>query len=294
MTSVKIKFRNSLRVEHSGTIYFQIIHNKITKHLKTEYKIFANEWDCENKEIILNPKNPRINYLINVKENLSSDLVQFYKIIGAKEFLGKSYTADDLLREFTSNKTDVTLFTFGANLIDDLRKIGKFRLSETYTSAINSFARFRNNNDIAINKIDQSSINAYERWLEQMGLSHNSTSFYLRNLRAIYNRAVDNNIIEQQHPFRQVYTGVEKTTKRAVTIKTIRNIKALNLQDKPKLDKARDLFIFSFYTRGMSFVDMAFLKKSNLNNGMLTYRRRKTGQLMHIKWEHCMQEMSDK
>ena len=52
--------------------------------------------------------------------------------------------------------------------------------------------------------------------------------------------------------------------------------------------------MFSFYTRGMSFVDMAFLKKKDLQNGILTYRRKKTGQQLFIKWEKPMQELIDK
>ncbi|MDB8914391.1 site-specific integrase, partial [Parabacteroides merdae] len=57
---------------------------------------------------------------------------------------------------------------------------------------------------------------------------------------------------------------------------------------------ARDLFMFSFYTRGMSFIDMAYLKKSNLQNGFLSYRRKKTNQQLLIKWEKPMQEIIDK
>lgn len=60
------------------------------------------------------------------------------------------------------------------------------------------------------------------------------------------------------------------------------------------LNFARDMFLFSFYTRGMSFVDMAYLDKKNLQNGVLTYYRRKTGQKLCIKWEKCMQEIIDK
>ena len=62
----------------------------------------------------------------------------------------------------------------------------------------------------------------------------------------------------------------------------------------PTFDFARDMFLISFYTRGMSFVDMAYLRKKDLQNGVLSYRRRKTGQQLLIKWEKCMQEIVDK
>ena len=65
----------------------------------------------------------------------------------------------------------------------------------------------------------------------------------------------------------------------------------LDLSLKPHLDFARDMFLFCFYTRGMSFVDMAYLKKGDIANGILTYRRKKTGQQLFIRWEKCMQEI---
>jgi len=79
--------------------------------------------------------------------------------------------------------------------------------------------------------------------------------------------------------------------KRAIPIKAIKALKELDLSMKPSLDFARDMFMFSFYTRGMSFVDMAYLRKTYLQNGILTYRRRKTGQELTIKWEKCMAEI---
>lgn len=116
----------------------------------------------------------------------------------------------------------------------------------------------------------------------------------MRNLRAIYNRAVEKDITVQRSPFKHVYTGIDKTVKRALSAKTIKEIKNLDLSLSPQLDFARDLFMFSFYTRGMSFIDMAFLKKKDLHGGILSYRRKKTNQQLFIKWEKPMQEIIDK
>ena len=116
----------------------------------------------------------------------------------------------------------------------------------------------------------------------------------MRNLRAIYNRAVAKELTVQRFPFKQVYTGIDKTVKRAVSIEVIRQIRDLDLTLHPSMEYVRDMFLFSFYTRGMSFVDMAFLLKKDLQNGVLTYRRHKTNQLLFIKWEKQMQEIIDK
>lgn len=122
----------------------------------------------------------------------------------------------------------------------------------------------------------------------------NTISFYMRNLRSVYNIAVEKGLITQQNPFKNVYTGIDKTIKRAISIEIIRKIKNLDLKKHPSKELARDIFMFSFYTRGMSFIDMAFLKKTDLCNGVLIYRRHKTNQQLTIKWEKPMQEIVSK
>ena len=69
--------------------------------------------------------------------------------------------------------------------------------------------------------------------------------------------------------------------KRAISLNDLKRIKGLDLSLKPNLDYARDMFLFCFYTRGMSFIDMAYLKKSDLKNGIITYRKKKDGVATH-------------
>ena len=180
---------------------------------------------------------------------------------------------------------------YALDLIGRLRLSGHCRTAESYLTSLNSFMRFRENADVSWGEINTDLMSAYEHYLRREGICPNSSSYYLRNLRAIYNRGVESGLTVQSHPFRRVYTGIDKTVKRAVSLGVIRRIRALDLTSSPSADFARDIFLFSFYTRGMSFVDMAYLKKSDLKNGILTYRRHKTGQLLLIKWEKPMQEI---
>ena len=172
--------------------------------------------------------------------------------------------------------------------------MGRERTAETYTSALRSFMTFTEGRDLPLDGVSSALMERYEAWLRSRGVRMNSSSFYLRILRAVYNRAVEDGLTPQRHPFAHVYTGVEKTAKRAVPLKTIKALKRLDLTGKPRLALARDLFLFSFYTRGMSFVDMAYLRRGQLQRGLLTYRRRKTGQELSIRWERCMQQIVEK
>lgn len=175
--------------------------------------------------------------------------------------------------------------------IGQLKRLGKTRTSETYAATLASFMKYREGRDILLYEMDGDTMMLYEAWMKTNGLCPNTTSFYMRILRAVYNRAVEKGLTEQRYPFKHVYTGIGKTVKRAIPLKAIKRIKELDLTLKPHLDHARDMFLFSFYMRGMSFIDMAYLKKSDLKNGIITYRRRKTGQQLTVKWEKCMEDI---
>ena len=186
----------------------------------------------------------------------------------------------------------LTLFTFAQNIANELVLAGRERTKEVYFSAINSFKEFRKGKDITFDMLSNGLMLSYESYLRDKGLCSNTSSFYIRAIRAIYKKAVDRGLVVQSFPFKGVYTGVDETVKRALKIELLKKIKHLHLSGS--LQFARDIFLFSFYTRGMSFVDMAFLKRDNLADGVLHYRRRKTGKLISVKWEDCMQDIVDK
>ena len=293
MASVKVKFRPSTIEGKEGTIYYQIIQSRVIRQLKTDYRIFTDEWNEAGSCIIVG-SSERSNLLLSLQERMEWDLKRLDMIIRQLDNRKAGYTADDIVASFQSNTEGQSFFNFMQNIIVRLKQMGKQRTSETYQTTLKSFMQFRKDKDLLLDEITSEMIQTYEAYLQNRGISRNSSSFYMRILRAVYNQAVDKDLTSQRFPFKHVYTGVDKTVKRAIPIKYIRQIKNLDLSMKPTLNFARDMFLFSFYTRGMAFVDMAYLKKKDLTNGILTYRRHKTGQQMLIKWEKCMQEILDK
>ena len=294
MASIKVKFRPSTVPGQEGSIYYQILHERKVRQLSTEYKIYSEEWDEKRGLIIATKDSSRIALITTVRESVRSDVERLTKINRKFDFIGLSYTADDVIEEFRRYREEYSLFNFMGKLINKHKQNGKIRTSETYTSTLKSFRTFRNGEDIMLDCITSEVMEDYEAWLKSNGLIPNSISFYTRVLRAVYNRAVEEGVIDNRYPFRKVYTGVDKTVKRALPLTIIKKIIRLELTMAPALDLARDIFLLSFYLRGMSFIDMAFLKKSDLRNGSVTYRRRKTGQQLTIAWEPEMQMILDK
>lgn len=294
MASVKVMFRASTVAEREGTIYYQIIHERKVRQLLTSYKIFPSEWDKRQSVVTSSGRIERKPYILSVRESIRSDTERLLRIDRRLRDDGLKYTISDLIDRFKSYAVDYSLFNYMAKLIERLRMNGKIRTSETYKSTLNSFRKFRQGENIMIDSISSEIMESYEAWLQNRDVTPNTISFYTRILRAVYNRAVEDGMVDNCNPFKRVYTGVDKTIKRALPLSMIKRIKRLDLSKSPTLEFARDMFLLSFYLRGMSFIDMAFLKRSDLKNGYIHYRRRKTGQLLIVKWMDEMQSILSK
>ncbi len=293
MASIKVKFRPSKVTGKEGTIYYQVIHNRKVRQVATDYKIFEDEWvDLFSNLYIPSYNNRREIYLSTLYDRVKAEVRRIEYIIDRYE--GRVFDVDDIVSAAERLPQGVSLRNFMQELIHRLKELGRTRTAETYISTMNSVMNFLQGEDISIDMIDSDMMERYEAFLKNRESSLNTISFYMRTLRATYNRAVEKGLIEQKYPFKRVYTNIEKTAKRAISLSVISQIKQLELTHKPHLEFARDLFIFSFYTRGMSFVDIAYLRKRDIKGDELSYRRRKTGQRLNIKWESCMRELAER
>ena len=124
-------------------------------------------------------------------------------------------------------------------------------------------------------------------------MKRNSSSCYLRTLRTLYRKAVEAGMTTDKNIFRHVFTGFAKTAKRAIPVGSLRAIRQLQLPDNSAIAFARDIFMLSLYLQGISFVDLAYLKKDDIRNGLLHYSRKKTGQELTVGWEPVMQDIVD-
>ena len=177
------------------------------------------------------------------------------------------------------------LAAFMSGEVSRLKAAGRHGTARNYARARCSFIAFTGGVDVHLSCVDGTLMEAYETWLHQRGVVRNTVSFYMRILRAVYNRAVRSGLAVQSFPFDGVYTGVDRTPKRAVAGDVVARLCHLDLHGDANLTLARDMFVFSFCMRGMAFVDMVFLRKGNLRGGIISYTRRKTGRPLSVKME---------
>lgn len=293
MASVRIKFRPSTVEGKEGTLYFQIIHKRVARTVFTDCRVFTSEWNNVSSSVITRGTEERKAYLEMVASKLKWSLERFTKIIAEKDKEKADYTVDDIVSEYNRQPECPTLFNFIRSMITKKTAAKRDGTAKTYSDSLVSFSSFRNGKDITFDDLNEDIINQYEAWMKNKGLKRNSSSCYLRTFKTLYLKAVELELTEDRDIFRHVFTGFATTTKRAISIDAIKAIRKLNLENNPALAFARDMFMLSLYLQGMSFVDIAYLKKSNIRNGQLQYSRKKTGQTLTVSWEKPMQEIVD-
>lgn len=297
MTTLKLIFKMADNKGREGTLVFLVSHRHTVRRVSTKCRIFADEWDERNNcMLLMSPVSAGRNKTLTAIHHKVCDIQQRLNgIISKYDSAGLPYNTADIIYSYRHMPASAhnSVFAFIRRLISSLRQQGRLRTADTYRQLLNSVMTFRNGSDFCFGMLNATFAKSYESWLRSRRLCRNTTSFYLRILRSIYNKAVAEGIAAKGEPFASVYTGVDKTSHRAVSLADISRIKALNLSGSKSLAFARDIFLFSFYMRGMSFVDIAYLRKKDLCNNYVVYSRKKTGQQLTVRWERPMQAIVD-
>ncbi|MCM1520361.1 MAG: site-specific integrase [Lachnoclostridium sp.] len=300
MIAITVKFAAE-RGADSGRIFYRLTSGTRMATVASNLCLRSEDWDSKSSTVAIGNSDVR---LMIARDIIHRDVTNLRQIIGRLGIDRPSFTLGDVKSEFRGFVDRYSLVSYMTDVIANLRQTGHRRTAETYLTALNRFQSFLDScsmqeilittENFTIDCLTQRIMQEFQSWLITQGLIPNTISFYNRILRATYNRAVDEGAILNTNPFRHVYTGVYATMKRALSIDDIRAIRGLDLANYPQLDLARDMFLMSFYLRGMSLIDMSFLRKSDLVDGYIIYHRRKTGQMLIIKWTDDMQDIVDK
>lgn len=307
MATFSFNLRPSVKIGmHEGSLFIRIIHGRKVGVINTAYKVYPQEWDkLEHCLVFSTIDYSRIQYLRDIENKMRNDSFLLQQTISLLE-KGGSYSIKDIINLYQKSNNENLMSNYVGELAIDLVKAGQERTARAYHTVSRALASFNQGQDVPLEYINNCLLKDFESYLITRGKSPNTISFYIRNIRAIYNKAIKDKRIEPQrdNPFSSVYTGVQVTRKKALNVKEVNLLNRLDLIQKDKSLKlhgvfdeslyfAQRLFFFCFHARGMSFVDMAFLQKKNIRNGILTYFRKKTGQLIEVKVTSAMQKIID-
>ena len=289
MATIKVKLRPSSVVERAGTIYYQVTHRRATQQITTNIRLQPDEWDTISEQVVVSVADKSI-----IQNRIDSDIALLKRIVKDLNNSGVTYSVGDIVKRFKSPDCHVLVLDFMQNQIRLMRNANRLGTALNYEKTMKNFVKFLGGVNLPFSAMTEQVIADYNAFLVQRGMVRNSISFYMRIMRAVYNKAVRQKLVEQSHPFTEVYTGIDRTRKRAVSESVISQLYKLNLAEGTPLALARDIFIFSYCTRGMAFVDIAYLKKENIQNGVICYARRKTGQLLSVRIEPSIQRIIDR
>lgn len=284
MTSVKLKL-NKDRQSESGfyPLVFQVIHRRRKKLIYTSFKLQEQDFDAVKEKILYRSGCFSRVEIRRMNHRITKEGAKIRSLIENLERRQPDFTADDFLNCYYERREDDLLFTFINSCIHRKLMQGKEGTAAAYTSTRSSLQRFVGGESLRLKDVTAFFVKDYESFLLNSGVCRNTVSYYIRNLRAIYNQAVNGGtLVSDGKPFQHVQTSPAKTVKRAMSRDYTRQFARIALMHDPKLEFVRDLFMFSFYARGMSFVDIVFLKKENVRNGVIEYFRHKTHQCIRI------------
>ena len=288
MATIKVKLRPSSVAGHAGTLYYQVTHRRATQQITTNLQLQPDEWDAISEQVVVSNAEKSI-----IQNRIDNDTALLRRIIQDLNSSGVTYSVGDIIKRYKSPEFQVSILGFMKNQIRLMRNAHRLGTALNYEKTMKNFTEFLGGVELPFSAMTEQLVVDYNAFLVQRGMVRNSISFYMRIMRAVYNKAVRQKLVEQSHPFTEVYTGIDRTRKRAVSESIISQLYKLELTEGTPLALARDIFIFSYCTRGMAFVDIAYLKKENIQNGVISYARRKTGQLLCIRIEPSIQKIID-
>ena len=286
------------RKSGKGVLLYRITKHRETRLVSSHCEVFPGEWDAKNQKIVFSRCQPeRREELIACNKKLQSEFDLLRKTAGMLETKG-DYTVQTLVDSYRKQQHGCLFCEYIDRMAESLNEENRYGTARSYKNARLSFLKFTGGKDICLNDITPDLIKNYEDYLKKKNLSMNTISCYNRSLRAAFNQAMKELfLIERQNapnPFAGVFTGYAKTTPGAITVEELKKLDALIL-DKPEqpndpLAFTPDLFMFCFFAQGMTFSDVVNLRKENLKNGFIVYKRQKTGQPVTVVLEDRLKE----
>lgn len=292
-TSIKISL-DTRREKKDGSypIILRLAHGRNTIPISLGYSVPVNDWDDSSGKVKKTYKGisnlTRLNNRIQKKKAEALDIITQLQDSGEIEFLSIKEVKNRIVSE--SSKT--TFYKYTEAFVEELKDAGRYGYAQSVKSTMNAVKRFRNEKDLTFEEFNNKVLLQFDNYCRKNDLAVNSIAVYMKTIKVVFNRAIKEGVVKRDfYPFSGYKIKVSKTRKRAVRRDVIKLIEELELPENSKLWHARNYFLFSFYTMGMNFADMAYLKMENLNDGRINYTRQKTRKKYSIKINDSIQEI---
>lgn len=226
MASLNFILRASTRIGKPGSLALRVIHARKPKTVTLPFRLFPEEWDADSQSVRCSSDDPeRTAYLLNIQKRLTNYRDKANRIISDLEKKGE-YVVEDIAALFRHSTDLRSLSGYAQRLAEELEENGQFRTAKAYITVCRGLVAFNKGVNPALSDINASLIKEFENHLKEAGKQPNTISYYMRNLRAIYNKAVISKWIAApaEDPFADVYTEVVAIRKQDVNADKLKYI----------------------------------------------------------------------
>lgn len=266
-------------------LIIRVVYHRRKSEYSLGWKIHTSNFSADRERVVYSSTgNLKRKDLGLINDAISQERERLLKIFAFLQQNMPGFSISQLMDKYRMERNLRYVDAFIVREIERLRQEGRSGTAGLYLSGLYSLRRFLRGQKITFRELTYCFLTDYIHFLRMRGISENTVNMYIRNLRAVYNKAQKQGInMGCESPFRELKLQTQETAKRALCKHDIARIVSVDLSSEPLLDRARDLFMFSFYARGMPFVDIVFLKHDSIINGIIYYERNKTGQRMQVR-----------
>ncbi len=282
MSSVKVILYTS-KVLKNGEhpIMLRVIKDRKPKYISIGHSCKPELWDeIEGKPKKKHPFEKEINILIDTKRAVAN------KLILENQIEDKEYSSEEIIERVSRKSNKCMVLEYFDIVIKRLKDSNRIGNANVYKSTKNSLSKFRENKDFQFSDINYKFLNRYEESFLKRGVCLNSIFVFMRTFKTLVNFAKRDEIARKDFdPFIDYsftkFRGIV-TKKRALRKNEIKLIESQRYKKGSSIYNAQKYFMFSFYCRGINFIDMSFLKWEDLKNNRLEYIRKKTKKRLTI------------
>ena len=283
MASIKVILRKKQLSDGTYPVCLRVTKYRRTKYFKTIYNTIPKYWDYAAGTF--NKSYP--NY-IQSNRLLLKFKARALKIYSDLEIEKENFSLKDFESRFRIevNPIKQNVYNFWDEIISEMIDAGRTGNARANRDSYNSIKKFHPSKTFCFQEITPSFLTKYEVYLRSRGGTDGGIGVRMRAIRALYNMAIQRNIVKKEfYPFDsyKISKLKGKGIKRALDINEVQSIINMNMSKHPHLLNSRNYFVFSFYARGMNFADMMKLKWSDIAADKIAYKRSKTKNNFIIK-----------
>lgn len=275
-------------------LIMRIVHNRKSTQLPLGLSLHPKDWDATKHQI--KPSYQGTESVTRLNNQHRKKVAEALDIISKLEEKKVLHTLTiQHLKELIEKSNNLSFIKYTENMIDDMKKVQRFGSARAYQGVISVLQTFTKTLDISFTDITYSFLVKFEQYHISNGNSLNGLAVYLRTIKAVFNSAIKAKLVERDlYPFTEYTIKTKKTRKRAISTTAISAIESLSFEPNHPLYNTHNYFMFCFYSRGMPFADMSYLKWSNLIDGRIIYERQKTDKPYSIRVTPQLQQILDR